>query len=89
MLRKGSHKKSYRKADGKKTALLTASGEEKGVMTSMGFISDYALTVAFKKRCPKCGNWGHKREDCKTKSVIAIAAIVILGAQIILEVATN
>ena len=23
--------------------------------------------MAFKKRCPKCGNWGHKREDYKTQ----------------------
>ena len=67
MLRKGSHKKSYRKSDGEETALVTTHGEENGVMTSMGFISDYALAVAFKKRCPRCGNWGHKREDCKTK----------------------
>lgn len=68
MLRKHI-RKSAKISDGEETALIMSSNrqDEKGIMTSMGFISDQALAVAFKKRCPRCGNWGHKREDCKTK----------------------
>ena len=61
--------RSNTKNDGKKTALVMSNNgeDETAVMINMGFIFNYALAVAFKSRCPKCGAWGHKIEDCKTK----------------------